>query len=193
MKLATLKEGGRDGTLVVVSHDLKRCVKAPRIAATLRAALDDWRRRAGELALVSELLDKGVDNINDAPVAPFDPAACMAPLPRAAQWIDGSAYLNHVELVRKARKAEMPPEFYSDPLMYQGGSDAMLGPCDDVEAVDEAHGIDFEAEVAVIVDDVPMGTDAVAARGYIRLVLLVNDVSLRNLIPAELAKGFGFF
>ncbi len=193
MKLATLKEGGRDGTLVVVSRDLERCVKAPRIAATLRMALDDWRRRAGDLALVSELLDKGVADINDAPVMPFDPARCMAPLPRAAQWIDGSAYLNHVELVRKARKAEMPPEFYTDPLMYQGGSDAMLGPCDDVEAVDEAHGIDFEAEVAVVVDDVPMGIDAAAARGRIELVLLVNDVSLRNLIPAELAKGFGFF
>ncbi|MBL8805588.1 MAG: fumarylacetoacetate hydrolase family protein [Rhodospirillales bacterium] len=193
MKLATLKEGGRDGTLVVVSRDLTRCVKAPRIAATLRAALDDWRRKSGELSLVAELLEKGIDSINDAPVQPFDPAACMAPLPRAAQWIDGSAYLNHVELVRKARKAEMPPEFYSDPLMYQGGSDAMIGPRDDVEAVDEAHGIDFEAEVAVIVDDVPMGTDPAAARGHIQLVVLVNDVSLRNLIPAELAKGFGFF
>ncbi|MBI1244442.1 MAG: 2-keto-4-pentenoate hydratase [Alphaproteobacteria bacterium] len=193
MKLATLKEGGRDGTLVVVSRDLKRCVKAPRIASTLRAALDDWNRRSGDLALVSELLDKGVGDINDAPVVPFEPAKCMAPLPRAAQWIDGSAYLNHVELVRKARKAEMPPEFYTDPLMYQGGSDAMIGPCDDVAAADEAHGIDFEAEVAVVVDDVPMGIDPAAARAHIQLVLLVNDVSLRNLIPAELAKGFGFF
>ena len=193
MKLATLKEGGRDGTLVVVSHDLKRCVKAPRIAATLRAALDDWRRRAGELALVSELLDKGVDNINDAPVAPFDPAACMAPLPRAAQWIDGSAYLNHVELVRKARKAEMPPEFYSDPLMYQGGSDSFLGPRDPIAMADEAWGIDFEAEIAVVTDDVPMGIGAERALGHVRLLMLVNDVSLRNLIPGELAKGFGFF
>jgi fumarylacetoacetate (FAA) hydrolase len=193
VKLATLKQGGRDGLLVVVSRDLKRCVTAPRIAATLRIALDDWERRSGELALVAELLDKGVDNINDAPVLPFIPTACHAPLPRAAQWIDGSAYLNHVELVRKARKAEMPPEFYDDPLMYQGGSDAMIGPCDDVEAVDEAHGIDFEAEVAVVTDDVPMGIDPVAARRHIQLVLLVNDVSLRNLIPAELAKGFGFF
>ncbi|MBI3503927.1 MAG: fumarylacetoacetate hydrolase family protein [Proteobacteria bacterium] len=193
MKLATLKEGGRDGTLVVVSRDLKRCVKAPRIAATLRMALDDWERRSGDLALVSELIDKGVDNINDAAVVPFDPAACHAPLPRAAQWCDGSAYLNHVELVRKARKAEMPPEFYDDPLMYQGGSDAMLGPCDDVEAADEAHGIDFEGEVAIVTDDVPMGTDAAAALKHVQLVMLVNDVSLRNLIPAELAKGFGFF
>jgi fumarylacetoacetate (FAA) hydrolase len=193
MKLATLAEGGRDGTLVVVSRDLKRCVKAPRIAATLRGALDDWRRKSGDLSLVSELLDKGVDDINDAPVAPFDPARCMAPLPRAAQWCDGSAYLNHVELVRKARKADMPPEFYTDPLMYQGGSDAMLGPCEDVEAVDEAHGIDFEGEVAVVTDDVPMGVDAGRARGHVQLVMLVNDVSLRNLIPAELAKGFGFF
>ena len=193
MKLATLKQGGRDGLLVVVSRDLKRCVTAPRIAATLRIALDDWEHRSGDLALVAELLDKGVDNINDAPVLPFIPTACHAPLPRAAQWCDGSAYLNHVELVRKARKAEMPPEFYDDPLMYQGGSDAMLGPCDDVEAVDEAHGIDFEGEVAVITDDVPMGIDPLAARRHIQLVMLVNDVSLRNLIPAELAKGFGFF
>jgi len=193
LKLATLDEGGRDGTLVVVSRDLSRCVKAPRVAATLRAALDDWRRRAGDLALIAELLDKGVANINDAEVVPFDPARCMAPLPRAAQWCDGSAYLHHVELVRKARHAEMPPEYYDDPLMYQGGSDAMLGPREDVVAVDEAHGIDFEAEVAVVVDDVPMGVSPEAARGYIRLVMLVNDVSLRNLIPSELAKGFGFF
>jgi fumarylacetoacetate (FAA) hydrolase len=193
VKIATLKEGGRDGTLVVVSRDLKRCVKAPRVAATLRAALDNWRTAARELALIAEMLERGNDNINDAPVVAFDPAACMAPLPRASQWIDGSAYLNHVELVRKARKAEMPPEFYNDPLMYQGGSDSMIGPMDDVEAVDEAHGIDFEAEVAVVTDDVAMGVDAVAARKHIQLVLLVNDVSLRNLIPGELAKGFGFF
>jgi fumarylacetoacetate (FAA) hydrolase len=193
VKIATLKEGGRDGTLVVVSRDLKRCVKAPRVAATLRAALDNWRTAARELALIAEMLERGNDNINDAPVVAFDPAACMAPLPRASQWIDGSAYLNHVELVRKARKAEMPPEFYNDPLMYQGGSDSMIGPMDDVEAVDEAHGIDFEAEVAVVTDDVAMGIDAVAARKHIQLVLLVNDVSLRNLIPGELAKGFGFF
>jgi len=193
VKLATLKEGGRDGTLVVVSGDLGRCVKAPRVAATLRGALDNWRVVSRELALIAEMLERGHASINDAPVLPFDPAACMAPLPRAAQWIDGSAYLNHVELVRKARKAEMPPEFYSDPLMYQGGSDSMLGPTDDVEAIDEAHGIDFEAEVAVVTDDVPMGIDAAAARKRIQLVMLVNDVSLRNLIPGELAKGFGFF
>jgi fumarylacetoacetate (FAA) hydrolase len=197
VKLATLKysgkEGGRDGTLVVVSGDLARCVTAPRVAATLRAALDNWRYAARELALIAEMLERGNDSINDAPVVAFDPAACMAPLPRASQWIDGSAYLNHVELVRKARKAEMPPEFYDDPLMYQGGSDSMIGPTDDVEAIDEAHGVDFEAEVAVVTDDVPMGVDAVAARKHIQLVLLVNDVSLRNLIPGELAKGFGFF
>ncbi len=193
MKLATLKEGGRDGTLVVVSRDLRRCVKATRAAATLRAALDDWDRVAGELARIAGLLEAGETAIDGVAVAPFDPAACAAPLPRAAQWIDGSAYLNHVELVRKARNAAMPPEFYDDPLMYQGGSDAMIGPRDDVEAIDEAHGIDFEAEVAVVTGDVPMATDAAAARTYIRLVLLVNDVSLRNLIPAELAKGFGFF
>ena len=193
MKLATLKDGGRDGTLVVVSSDLARCVKAPRIAATLREALDKWRAVSRELALVAEMLERGHASINDALVQPFDPAACMAPLPRASQWIDGSAYLHHVELVRRARKAEMPPEFYSDPLMYQGGSDSMIGPTDDVEAVDEAHGIDFEAEVAVVTDDVPMGIGAQAARRHIQLVLLVNDVSLRNLIPGELAKGFGFF
>jgi len=193
LKLATLNEGGRDGTLVVVSRDLARCVKAPRVAATLRAALDDWGRASRELALISELLDKGHDNINDAAVTKFDATACMAPLPRASQWIDGSAYLNHVELVRKARKAEMPPEFYRDPLMYQGGSDTMLGPCAPILAISEAHGIDFEAEVAVVTDDVPMGIGAEAARRHIQLVLLVNDVSLRNLIPAELAKGFGFF
>jgi fumarylacetoacetate (FAA) hydrolase len=123
----------------------------------------------------------------------LDPERLMAPLPRAYQWADGSAFLYHVELVRKARNAEMPPEFYKDPLMYQGGSDDFIGPRQNIEAVDEAHGIDFEAEVAVITDDVPMGTDAPSARGHIRLVMLVNDVSLRNLIPAELAKGFGFF
>jgi fumarylacetoacetate (FAA) hydrolase len=123
----------------------------------------------------------------------LDPARLMAPLPRAYQWADGSAYLYHVELVRKARKAEMPPEFYNDPLMYQGGSDDFIGPLQDIEAVDEAHGIDFEAEVAVVTDDVPMGIDPAAARAHIKLVMLVNDVSLRNLIPAELAKGFGFF
>jgi len=193
LKLATLNEGGRDGTLVVVSRDLTRCVKAPRVAATLRGALDSWRTASRELALIFELLDKGRDNINDAAVMAFDAAKCKAPLPRASQWIDGSAYLNHVELVRKARKAEMPPEYYDAPLMYQGGSDSMLGPCRDVEAIDEAHGIDFEAEVAVVTDDVPMGIDAQAARRHIQLVMLVNDVSLRNLIPAELAKGFGFF
>jgi fumarylacetoacetate (FAA) hydrolase len=193
LKLASLAQGGRDGTLVVVSRDLQRCVTAPRVAATMRAALDDWRVVSRDLALIADLLDRGRDNINDAQAMPFDATKCLAPLPRASQWIDGSAYLNHVELVRKARKAEMPPEFYRDPLMYQGGSDTMLGPCAPIQAASEAHGIDFEAEVAVVVDDVPMGIDAAAARGHIKLVMLVNDVSLRNLIPAELAKGFGFF
>lgn len=186
MKLATVKDGTRDGALVVVSKDLTRCARVPHIARTLQAALDDWAAKAPALAEAARALEAGGG-------AAFDPAAAMAPLPRAYQWCDGSAYLNHVELVRKARKAEMPPEYYDDPLMYQGGSDSMIGPRDDVEALDEAHGIDFEAEVAVVTDDVPMAVTAQTALGHVKLVMLVNDVSLRNLIPAELAKGFGFF
>lgn len=186
MKLATVKDGTRDGALVVVSKDLNRCARVPHIARTLQAALDDWAAKAPALAEAARALEAGGG-------AAFDPAAAMAPLPRAYQWCDGSAYLNHVELVRKARKAEMPPEYYDDPLMYQGGSDSMIGPRDDVEALDEAHGIDFEAEVAVVTDDVPMAVTAQTALGHVKLVMLVNDVSLRNLIPAELAKGFGFF
>lgn len=186
MKLATVKDGTRDGALVVVSKDLTRCARVPHIARTLQDALDDWAAKAPALAEAARALEAGGG-------AAFDPAAAMAPLPRAYQWCDGSAYLNHVELVRKARKAEMPPEYYDDPLMYQGGSDSMIGPRDDVEALDEAHGIDFEAEVAVVTDDVPMAVTAQTALGHVKLVMLVNDVSLRNLIPAELAKGFGFF
>ncbi|MFM8802278.1 MAG: fumarylacetoacetate hydrolase family protein [Tagaea sp.] len=186
MKLATVKDGTRDGALVVVSKDLTRCERVPHIARTLQAALDDWAAKAPALAEAARALEAGGG-------AAFDPAAAMAPLPRAYQWCDGSAYLNHVELVRKARKAEMPPEYYDDPLIYQGGSDSMIGPRDDVEALDEAHGIDFEAEVAVVTDDVPMAVTAQTALGHVKLVMLVNDVSLRNLIPAELAKGFGFF
>lgn len=188
MKLASLKHG-RDGKLVVVSRDLSRCAPADKIAPTLQAALDNWAETAGELAALYRLLNGG--SVSDAKA--FDPAACAAPLPRAYQWCDGSAYLNHVELVRKARGAVMPPEFRHDPLMYQGGSDDFLGPRDDILVADAASGIDFESEVAVITDDVPMGLSAASARSHIKLVMLVNDVSLRGLIPNELAKGFGFF
>ena len=188
MKFATLKNGTRDGELVVVSRDLARCVAVPEIACTLQAALDDWDRVWPALQAIAAELSAG--RMSDA--MPFDPRAAMAPLPRAYQWADGSAYVNHVELVRKARGATMPPEFWTDPLMYQGASDNMLGACDDIVLADEAWGIDFEAEVAVVTGDVPMGTKAADAGRYIQLLMLVNDVSLRNLIPAELGKGFGF-
>ena len=188
MKLASLK-GSRDGTLVVVSRDLQSSVAVPHIAATLQQAIDNWHDCAPRLMRVYELLNGG-----DAEGAmPFDAKNCLSPLPRAYQWADGSAYVTHVELVRKARGAEMPRSFWTDPLMYQGGSDSFIGPTDPILAADEAWGIDFEAEVAVITDDVPMGTDARHAERHIKLVMLVNDVSLRNLIPAELAKNFGFF
>ncbi|HET8882526.1 MAG TPA: fumarylacetoacetate hydrolase family protein [Solimonas sp.] len=190
MKLATLNDGTRDGRLVVVSRDLTRCVEVPQIANTLQDALDRWRDVAAGLAEISDALNIGS---LDADARAFDPRACHSPLPRAYQWADGSAYVNHVELVRKARGAEMPASFWTDPLMYQGGSDSFLDPCADIVAVSEAHGIDFEAEIAVITDDVAMGATPDAARERIRLVMLVNDVSLRNLIPNELAKGFGFF
>ncbi len=189
MKLATLRDGSRDGRLVVVSRDLARAVAVPEIARTLQAALDDWNRSAPALAAIAGELDAG--RLPDA--IRFDAARAMAPLPRAYQWADGSAYVNHVELVRRARGATMPPEFWTDPLMYQGASDHMLGPCEDIPLRDEAWGADFEAEVAVVTGDVPMGTAAAAALRHVRLLMLVNDVSLRNLIPAELAKGFGFF
>jgi len=189
MKLATLKNGARDGRLVVVARDLARCVAVPEIARTLQAALDAWDSAAPSLAAIAAELNAG--RMPDA--MPFDPQAAMAPLPRAYQWADGSAYVNHVELVRRARGATMPPEFWTDPLMYQGASDNMLGACADIVLADEAWGIDFEGEVAVITGDVPMGTGPAAAGRYVRLLMLVNDVSLRNLIPAELAKGFGFF
>jgi len=188
MKLASLKQGGRDGTLVVVSRDLRRCLPVPQIAATLQHALDDWERCQSALQAAYQQLNAQADAGQ-----PFDPAACHSPLPRVYQWADGSAYINHVELVRKARGATLPPEFHTDPLMYQGGSDSFVGPRDPVWAADEAWGIDLEAEVAVVTGDVPMGTRPEAAAQAIRLVMLVNDVSLRNLIPAELAKGFGFF
>jgi len=188
MKLATLRDGSRDGRLVIVSRDLARCVAVPEVARTLQAALDDWNGTAPALDALSAELNAG--RLPDAD--PFDPRTAMAPLPRAYQWVDGSAYVNHVELVRRARGATMPPEFWTDPLMYQGGSDSLLGPHDDVVLADEAWGIDFEAEVAVVTGDVPMGVAPADAAGAIRLLLLVNDVSLRNLIPAELGKGFGF-
>src|SRR5882672_889947 len=188
MKLATLRDGTRDGRLVVVSRDLARCMSVPGIATTLQQALDDWRPSAVELRDVFDLL-------NDGSVGgePFDEAACLSPLPRAFQWADGSAYVNHVELVRKARGAEMPASFWTDPLVYQGGSDDLIGATDDMAVPSEEFGIDLEAEVAVITDDVPIATSPEAARAHIKLVMLVNDWSLRNLIPAELAKGFGFY
>ncbi len=189
MKLATLKDGTRDGRLVVVDRALRTCQPVPAIAPTLQAALDDWPRCAPRLAEVSDALNRGAAQA----VETFDAARCHAPLPRAYQWADGSAYVNHVELVRRARGAELPPSFWSDPLMYQGGSDAFIGPCDPILAASEDWGIDFEAEVAVITGDVPPGASPAQGGEAIRLLMLVNDVSLRNLIPAELAKGFGFF
>ncbi|GAB3418977.1 fumarylacetoacetate hydrolase family protein [Massilia agilis] len=189
MKLATLKTGGRDGTLVVVSRDLVTCQRVPHIAPTLQAALDDWERAAPRLQQVYEALNGG-----NAPAAEsFLEEEAHSPLPRAYQWADGSAYINHVELVRKARGAELPASFYTDPLMYQGGSDSFVGPCDPICVLSEDWGVDLEAEVAVITGDVPMGATPELAASAIRLVMLVNDVSLRNLIPGELAKGFGFF
>ncbi|HEY3636499.1 MAG TPA: fumarylacetoacetate hydrolase family protein [Rhizomicrobium sp.] len=188
MKLASLRQG-RDGALVVVSRDLSRCVPVPHIAPTLQHVMDDWHGTAPRLMRVYELL-----NGNEAEGAkPFVAAECSAPLPRAYQWADGSAYVTHVELVRRARGVEMPPSFWTDPLMYQGGSDGFIGPCDPILAADESWGIDFEGEIAAITDDVPMGVAPDGAENHIKLLMLVNDVSLRNLIPAELAKGFGFF
>jgi fumarylacetoacetate (FAA) hydrolase len=189
MKLATLKDGTRDGQLAVVSRDLKSAQLADGIASSLQHALDDWDFIAPQLQVVYERLNtgRGINTFD------FDVTRCMAPLPRAYQWADGSAYVNHVELVRKARNAEMPESFWHDPLMYQGGSDDFIGPTDDIALLSEDWGIDFESEVAVITGDVPMGVKVQHAREYIRLFMLVNDVSLRNLIPGELAKGFGFF
>ena len=188
MKLASLKSG-RDGKLVVVSNDLTRYTDAGRIAPTLQAALDDWEAARFGLKELAQGLETG-----SVPVERFHERECASPLPRAYQWADGSAYINHVELVRKARGAEVPASFYEDPLMYQGGSDSFLGPRDDiVMPTDDGWGIDMEAEIAIVTGDVPMGVSADEAGDYIRLVMLVNDVSLRGLIPAELAKGFGFF
>ncbi|HET7412968.1 MAG TPA: fumarylacetoacetate hydrolase family protein, partial [Pararhizobium sp.] len=181
MKLATLRDGTRDGRLVVVSKGLTRCTAVSHIARTLQGALDDWKRAGPRLAEVAESLETG-----SQPTERFHENEALSPLPRAFQWADGSAYVNHVELVRKARGAEMPKSFWTDPLMYQGGSDSFLGPREPIRVADEAWGIDLEGEVAVIVDGVPMGATVDEARAAIRLVMLVNDVSLRGLIPAEL-------
>jgi fumarylacetoacetate (FAA) hydrolase len=188
MKLATLRDGSRDGRLVVVRRDGKAYAPASGIAPTLQAALDRWEDAEPALRELSARLDDG-----RADGQPLDPAHLHAPLPRAYEWIDGSAYLNHVLLVRKARGAAPPPTLHTDPLVYQGGSGVLLGPNDDLVLPDPAWGLDFEAEVAVILGDVPQGTKRADAGKHVRLLLLANDVSLRNLIPGELAKGFGFF
>jgi fumarylacetoacetate (FAA) hydrolase len=186
MKLASLK-AGRDGRLVVVSRDLARCTPAEAIAPTLQAALESWAEAETQLLALAEHMEAGrVEG------QPFDQAGCASPLPRAYQWLDGSAYVTHVELVRKARGAELPERFWTDPLMYQGASDSFVGPRAPIDAASEDWGIDLEAEVAVITDRVPMGTPAARAGSHIKLVLLVNDVTARALIPDELAKGFGF-
>lgn len=188
MKLASLKHG-RDGQLVIVKNDLSAYVPVTHIAPTMQAALDGWEKTEPQLRDIAQKLEAG-----EIPNAkPFEVENCASPLPRAYQIADGSAYLYHVELVRKARGAEMPPEFLTDPLMYQAVSDTILAPTDDIPVPSEEFGIDFEAEVAVIVDDVPMGVTSTDALSHIKLVMLMNDVSLRNLIPAELGKGFGFF
>src|SRR5436309_7408275 len=186
MKLASLK-GGRDGRLMVVSRDLTRCADASGVAPSMQAALDDWVVIAPKLRGIAEALE-----IGRTAGAPFDQAQCAAPLPRSFGWADGSAYVNHVALVRKSRGAEVPPTFWTDPLMYRGASDEFIGPCDPIRAADTAWGIDLEAEVAVVVTDVPQGATPAQTAPLIRLFMLVNDVSLRNLIPGELAKGFGF-
>jgi fumarylacetoacetate (FAA) hydrolase len=187
MKLASLQHG-RDGRLVVVNRAMDRCLAVDEIAPTLQAALDNWARHEPALRKVYSALEAG-----ELTGEPFSGDLCASPLPRAYHWADGSAYVNHMELVRKARNAEMPESFWTEPLMYQGGSDAFLNPCEPIQMADERWGIDFEAEVAVIVDDVPMGVSETIAASHIKLLMLVNDVSLRNLIPGELAKGFGFY
>src|SRR5262245_11821379 len=198
MKFATYRNGTRDGALAVVSLDLTKAVIAETTIAglaTLQQLLDDWQDTHLKAERIYAELNEAVEGRRTPPfeMIDFDPRECAAPLPRAYQWADGSAYVNHVELVRKARGAEMPASFWTDPLMYQGGSDTFLGPCDPIRMAEEAWGIDLEAEVAVVTADVPMGAPAARAGAAIRLLMLVNDVSLRNLIPNELAKGFGFF
>ena len=189
MKLATLKNQSRDGQLVVVSRDLNLCQAVPQIAATLQQAIEQWERVEHSLRATYDALNNGQAETAHR----FDEAACHSPLPRAYQFVDGSSYLNHVELVRRARGAKMPESFYRDPLVYQGGSDSFVPPLAPIDALTEDWGIDFEAEVAVVTGDLPLGAGVAQCAQAIRLVMLVNDVSLRNLIPAELAKGFGFF
>jgi fumarylacetoacetate (FAA) hydrolase len=186
MKLASLKEG-RDGRLLVVSRDLTRAADATHVAPTLQAVLDDWDRLSPQLDELSKKLERG-----SIAHQPFDPARCASPLPRAYAWLDGSAYVNHVALVRKARGVAVPETFWTDPLMYQGGSDVFLGPRDPITMADEAWGIDLEAEIVVVLGDVPMGATREEAAAAIRLVMLVNDITLRNVTGPELAKGFGF-
>lgn len=187
MKLASLKHG-RDGKLVVVSKDLSTYVSAEKIAPTMQAALDNWAECEPKLLALSDDLQSGTISSSK-----FDPTLCAAPLPRSYHWVDGSAYVTHVELVRKARGADLPPSFWTDPLVYMGASDAFIGPHDDILAGSEEWGIDLEAEVAVITDDVPPGTTVQGAGKHIKLISILNDVSLRNLIPGELAKQFGFY
>lgn len=189
MKLATLKSKSRDGKLCLVSKSLDSIFPVDAIAPTLQIALENWSSVESELQSISRQLNK--NELKDT--IPYDSALLHSPLPRAYQWADGSAYVNHVELVRKARGAQMPENFWTSPLMYQGGSDRFIAPNDPVLVSDEAFGIDYEAEIAVITDDVPMGIDKENALSHIKLIMLVNDVSLRNLIPEEIAKGFGFF
>ncbi|ABM00425.1 fumarylacetoacetate hydrolase family protein [Shewanella amazonensis] len=189
MKLATYNNGRRDGQLMLVSRDLTKAVAVPAIAHTMQQLLDAWALLSPQLTELYDALNAGqLENTVD-----FDETKCLSPFPRAFQWADGSAYVNHVELVRKARGAEMPDTFWTDPLFYQGGSDSFIPPRSNIEMGSEDWGIDFESEIAVVTDDVPMGISAENAASHIKLLMLVNDVSLRNLIPAELAKGFGFF
>ncbi|MGI9513568.1 MAG: fumarylacetoacetate hydrolase family protein [Anderseniella sp.] len=188
MKLASLENGTRDGALAIVTGDLSRCVVADGVAATLQLALDNWAEISPQLAHQAAALERDHDMGE-----PFDQSRCRSPLPRAYQWADGSAFVNHVELVRKARGANMPESFWSEPLMYQGGSDSFLDPHGDIVLANDDWGADFEAEIAVVTDDVPMGVSRETALDHVALVMLANDVSLRNLIPGELAKGFGFF
>lgn len=189
MKLATLKNNTRDGQLIVVNHDLTHAVAVPQIAPTLQAALDNWQQVHAALQDCYAKLNQGLLS----GTFPFEAAKCTSPLPRAYQWADASAYVNHVELVRKSRGVEMPASFWTDPLMYQGGSDTFLGPCDDIPVRNFEWGADFEGEVGIITDDVAMGITPEQASDKILLLMLINDVSLRNLAMPELTKGFGFF
>lgn len=188
MKLATLRDGTRDGRLLVVGRDGSRASEARSIVPTLQAALDDWARFEPQLRALAEQVDRGL-----APAHEVVPEHLHAPLPRAYEWVDGSAYLNHVRLVRRARNAEVPPTLATDPLVYQGGSGVLLGPRDPVALVDSAWGLDFESEVCAILGDVPQGVRADGAAPHVKLLCLANDITLRNLVPGELAKGFGFF